>query len=58
MFYSIGLAASLTPLDRYVEVLYSFTDWYSILLSCGLLIVFYTIVILTAISKGNIKKKQ
>ena len=58
MFYSIGLAASLTPLDRYVEVLYSLTDWYSILLSCGLLIVFYTIVILTAISKGNLKKKQ
>ena len=37
MLYSIGLAASLTPLDRYIEILYSFTDWYSILLSCGLL---------------------
>lgn len=58
MFYAIALAVFLTPLDRYVEVLYSFTDWYSILLSCGLLIVFYTIVILTAISKGNLKKKQ
>lgn len=58
MLYSIGLAVFLTPLDRYVEVLYSFTDWYSILLGCGLLIVFYTIVIITTISKGNLKNKQ
>ncbi len=58
MLYSIGLAVSLTPLDRYVEVLYSFTNWYSILLGCGLMIVFYTIVIITAIGKGNLKKKQ
>ena len=58
MLYSIGLAVFLTPLDRYVRVLYSFTDWYSILLGCGLLIVFYTLAIITAISKGNLKIKQ
>lgn len=56
MLYSIGLAVFLTPLDRYVAVLYSFADWYSILLGCGLLIMFYTIRIITAISKGNLKK--
>lgn len=58
MLYSIGLAVFLTPLDRYVEVLYSFTGWYSILLGCGLLAVFYAIVIITAISKGYLKNKR
>lgn len=58
MFYSIGLAVFFTPLDRYVEALYSFTDWYSILLGCGLLIVFYTITIIAFINKGNAGNKE
>ncbi|MCH5348456.1 MAG: hypothetical protein J1E40_03970 [Oscillospiraceae bacterium] len=41
MIFSIALAILLTPLDQYVSLIYSRMNWCSILLGCGLYIVFY-----------------
>ena len=41
MISSIVLAVLLTPLDRYVNLIYSYINWYSVFLGCGLYIVFY-----------------
>lgn len=39
--FSVVLAVILTPLDRYIDLIYSRIGWYSILLDCGLYVVFY-----------------
>lgn len=41
MIFSIILAVVLTPLNKYVTMIYSCINWYSIFLGCGLYIVFY-----------------
>lgn len=41
MIFSIILAVLLTPLNRYISLIYSCINWYSIFLGCGLYIVFY-----------------
>lgn len=41
MIFSIVLAILLTPLDRYVNMIYSRISWYSVFLGCGLYAVFY-----------------
>lgn len=43
MVFSMVLAVLLTPLNRYVSLIYSCTDWYAIFLGCGLYIVFYAV---------------
>lgn len=43
MVYSTVLAVLLTPLKRYVSLVYSHISWYSISLCCGLYIVFYAV---------------
>ena len=43
MIFSIILAVLLTPLDRYVSLIYSYINWCSIFLGCGLYIVFYAV---------------
>ncbi len=55
MIYSIGVAIFLTPLDRYISAVYSFAKEYSLLLGCGILVVFYAITIMTAICKNKLK---
>ena len=57
MLYSIGLAIFLSRLDRYVATLYSFADWYSLLLGCGLLLVYYSVTIISVINHGRQKGK-
>ena len=46
MIFSIILAVLLTPLDRYVSLIYSYMNWCSIFLGCGLYVVFYTVTII------------
>ena len=46
MIFSIALAILLTPLDRYVSLIYSHMNWCSIFLGCGLYIVFYALTII------------
>lgn len=41
MIFSIILAVFFTPLNRYVSLIYSCINWYSIFLGCVLYIVFY-----------------
>lgn len=43
MIFSIILAVLLTPLNRYVSLIYSCINWYSIFLGCILYIVFYAV---------------
>jgi len=43
MIFSIILAVVLTPLNKYVTMIYSCINWYSIFLGCGLYIVFYAV---------------
>ena len=40
--FSIILAVVYTPLDRYISLIYSYMNWCSIFLSCGLFVLFYT----------------
>ncbi|MCH5205542.1 MAG: hypothetical protein J1F09_01230 [Oscillospiraceae bacterium] len=54
MIFSILLAVIFTPLDRYVSLIYSYLDWYSIFLGCGLYIIFYlSTIIVTKSAKQN-----
>lgn len=48
MVFSIILAVILTPLNRYISLIYSRVDWYSIFLGLGLYIVFYAVTFLTS----------
>ena len=41
MMFSVALAVLLTPLDRYIHLIYSHINRYAFLLGCGLLGVFY-----------------
>lgn len=43
MIFSMILAVLLTPLDRYVSLIYSYTSWYSVFLGCGLYVIFYAV---------------
>lgn len=46
MIFSIILAVVLTPLNKYVTMIYSCINWYSIFLGCGLYIVFYSVTLM------------
>ncbi len=45
MLLSAGLAIVLTPLDRYIGLIYSFMGWSSLFIGCILMAVFYTIAL-------------
>lgn len=45
MLLSAALAVLLTPLDRYVSLIYSLTGWGSFIIGFALLIVFYIIAL-------------
>ena len=55
MTFSVALAMLLTPLDRYVDLIYSFTDWYIAFLGCGLFIIFYAV---TFIVQKGVKQEK
>lgn len=44
LVYSMILAITFTPLDKYVELLYSYLGVYSIFFSCVLFILFYIVI--------------
>ena len=46
VIFSVALAILLTPLDRYVSLIYSRINWCSIILGCGLYVVFYAVTII------------
>lgn len=48
MIFSIVLAALLTPLNRYISLIYSVINWYSVFLGCGLYVVFYVAAFMAA----------
>lgn len=43
MFFSVVLAIILTPLERYVNMIYSYINWASIFLGLILYIIFYIV---------------
>ena len=51
--FSIILAVVFTTLDRYVSLIYSYMNWCSIFLSCGLFVLFYTVEITTCLGACN-----
>ena len=53
MIFSIILAVLFTPLDRYVNLIYSHINWYSIFLGAYLYIAFYAITFIVIKKPGK-----
>ncbi len=51
MLFSIILAITLTPLDQYVNMIYSYINWISIFLGLMLYVTFY--IVTFAVEKRN-----
>lgn len=56
MFFSVVSAIILTPLDRYVNMIYSYINWASIFLGLILYITFY--IVTFGVEERKLKNNQ